>query len=314
MIIPFPEELKPLQKYPLTFTLLALNVVIFILIFSHRDQFYSRQELLKPSQLELTGRLYHEWRSGQATLSGQDPAWSLELDTQNVDQMILLGGYALRASRFIESADNFEFKNGDQVRIQNWKQKLKAYRSFYQEQSIFQFGLSAWMQRPLSWITYQFSHSNWIHLISNMLFLVVMGAAVEALVGSAGLLLIYLFGGVAGGVLFMIQSQHGMAPMVGASASISALMAFYCLAEPRRRIRYFYMLFPSENFFGPIYLPTLLIIPLFLVVDLASLLATPEGLGGGVAYSAHLGGALWGLITALLFRFFARKRIFIQTP
>lgn len=308
MIIPFPEDLHPIQKYPLTFTLVLINVLIFVAIFAQRGNVYSRQEMLKPAQLELTGRLYHEWRQTQSSGLLNEPLWLTELQFENNEQMQILGGYALRSAPFIDSAEDFDFQKGDLVLIGRWKKLLSEYKDFYLGQSIFQYGLNAWIQNPLSWITYQFSHSNWIHLLSNMMFLVMMGVAVEALVGSAGLLLVYLMGGLAGGALFTSLGAHGVVPMVGASASISALMAFYCVAETRFRIRYFYMLMPFPGYFGPIYLPTLLIVPLFLVVDLASLISTPEGWGGGVAYSAHLGGAIWGILTALIYRSVSKSR------
>lgn len=90
--------------------------------------------------------------------------------------------------------------------------------------------------------------------------------------------------------------------MVGASASISALMGFYVATELRTRIRYLYFVSPIPGHYGAIYLPTWLIIPMFLLVDLESLWATPEGLGGGVAYAAHLGGAFGGLLLGLVIR------------
>ncbi len=90
--------------------------------------------------------------------------------------------------------------------------------------------------------------------------------------------------------------------MVGASASISALLAFYCIVETRIRIRFLYFVSPMPGQYGAIYLPTLLIVPLFLVVDLANLWSTPEGLGGGVAYAAHIGGTVMGLIAGFVYR------------
>jgi len=80
-------------------------------------------------------------------------------------------------------------------------------------------------------------------------------------------------------------------------------LAFYCIAEPRLRVRFAYFISPVQGHFGFIYLPTLLIAPLFLLSDFGSLLATPEGLGGGVAYSAHIGGTLIGSILAITWRY-----------
>lgn len=308
MIVPMPVDVTQWKQFPLTFTLLVTNVLIYFLFFSAgAGAGYHRQEMLQPEQLELTGYLYSEWREAHPETVARTPGWVLALVPTQAGQRQVMGAYALRDAAFMETATEFDFSRGDQIQIESWKDKIKKYKDFYLEQSAFQYGINAWVLRPFSWLTYQFSHSNFVHLLSNMLFLVLVGTAVEALVGSAGFLLVYILGGVAGGLLFLIQNTHGLIPMIGASASISALMGFYAIAERRRRVRFFYMLMPIEKYFGAIYLPTLSIIPLFLVVDLASLISTPEGWGGGVAYSAHLGGAFWGLLTGFIYRFLRKN-------
>ena len=308
MIVPMPVDVTQWKQFPLTFTLLVTNVLIYFLFFAAgAGTGYHRQEMLQPEQLELTGYLYSEWQGAHPEALLRTPEWVLALVPTQAGQRQVMGAYALRDAAFMETASSFDFSRGDQIQIENWKEKIKKYKDFYLEQSAFQYGINAWVLRPFSWLTYQFSHSNFIHLLSNMIFLVLVGTAVEALVGSAGFLVVYILGGVAGGLLFLIQNTHGLIPMIGASASISALMGFYAIAERRQRVRFFYMLMPIEKYFGAIYLPTLSIIPLFLVVDLASLISTPEGWGGGVAYSAHLGGAIWGLLTGFIYRFMRKN-------
>jgi membrane associated rhomboid family serine protease len=87
--------------------------------------------------------------------------------------------------------------------------------------------------------------------------------------------------------------------MVGASASLSAVMAFYALFERRKRVKFFYFLSPSPGYWGDIYLPTLVVLPFYFVEDLAQYFSTAEEIGAGVAYSAHLGGALFGIVLAV---------------
>ncbi len=294
MILPLPEFSKDISKYPLTITLAALNLFLFVLIFSGIDSGMSSSPLLKSDGLVLTGRLYQQYLGTiPQDLRAEKPAWIADMTAVNEEQMGVLGAYALRDSDFLMKGETFQFK-GDQVQISNWRQDFSQFREKYKEQLLYRFGLSSWEKSPLSWITYQFSHSNWMHLFSNLAFLIVIAMAVEAQFGSFALLVVYLFGGIAGGMGFILSDVHGTIPMVGASASISALMAFYCLAETRMRVRFLYFASPMQGHHGAIYLPTLLIIPLFLIVDLASLISTPEGLGSGVAYAAHLGGSLLG--------------------
>ncbi|XGC81816.1 rhomboid family intramembrane serine protease [Bdellovibrio bacteriovorus] len=302
MILPCPDNFKEFSRLPLTWTLAVLNIFIFLLIFSGNKSALSSSSMLNRESLTLTGRLYFQYFESLPEKSRTEkPTWIQQINRRDPEQVGVLGAYALRDAQFVTNAEKIEFK-GDQVQIAQWRMDLAEFKKKYQEQILFRFGISSTDKSPLAWVTYQFSHSNWIHLISNLIFLVVMGAAVETLAGGFGVLLIYLFGGFAGAIGFLWLEGQGTVPMVGASASVSALLAFYCVAETRMRVRFIYFLSPLPGHWGPIYLPTLLIIPLFLLVDLGSLLSNPEGLGGGVAYAAHLGGTVFGAVIGCLFR------------
>lgn len=302
MIIPCPEDLKQYNRYPITLMLVFLNLFIFIIIFSGQSSKKISNTLLEQQGLVVTGRLYYQYLQKLSPESlFVKPQWIQRLSSGNEDQMSVLGAYALRDGNFLRQAEKLEFQ-GDAIQIADWTAELKKFREQYQSQHLYRFGLSASKTAPLSWITYQFSHSNWIHLFSNLIFLMVMGAAVENIVGGSLLLLFYLGGGLAGGLSFVLLDPNSSVPMVGASASISALLAFYCMAEKRLRVRFYYLVSPLPGQYGAIYLPTLLIIPLFIVVDFANLLSSPEGLGNGVAYAAHVGGAIAGSVIALVYR------------
>lgn len=315
MIIPCPENLSPREfyRYPLTMTLVLLNIFIFILIFSGPASKMESAKILEADGMMTTGRLYYQYlqKLSPAALA-EKPEWVHRLQSADTEQMTLLGAFALRDAVFVENADKLPF-HGDQVKIEAWRTDLESFRKEYKQQLLFRFGLSSLEKGPLSWITYQFSHSTVVHLLSNLLFLIVIGTAVEALAGSGVLLVIYLLGGIVGGLGFLLSQAHGTVPMVGASASISALLAFYCVAQIKPRIRYFYFISPIGEHYGFIFLPTLLFFPLFLMVDLANLWATPEGLGSGVAYAAHLGGTVFGLLGGLAYRRGAVNRPSIVT-
>lgn len=308
MILPNPSDIKNIEKFPLTLTLVGLNIFLFILIFSGQQLTLSRSPLLQEEQLILSGKLYFQYlQQMPATALYEKPEWVRQMSSDNADQMEILGSYSLRDSEFLNLVESKPFW-GDEVKIQLWKKDVRDFRALYSKQLMFRFGLSSLEKRPLSWLTYQFSHSNWIHLLSNMMFLIVIGAAVEALAGSGFLIFIYLIGGLFGGWGFLIFEAAGTVPMVGASASVSALLAFYCAAETRRRIRYFFFISPMNEHMGHIYLPTLTIVPLFLVIDIANFWSSPEGLNGSVAYAAHLGGTFFGLVFGFGYRWWMQKQ------
>ncbi len=313
MIVPCPETPQNVLKFPLTITLTVLNIFIFFLVFSGAPSFFPNAGIFSEQGLLTTGRLYYQYLKEQPPHELlEKPEWMHKMSSQNRDHLVVIGSYALRDARFMESAESLPFW-GDAVQIATWKKDFVEFRRSYQDQVLYRFGLSSLAKGPWAWVTYQFSHSNWLHLFSNLVFLVLMGAAVEGLAGSGMLLFIYIVGGIAGGAGFLMSQAHGTVPMVGASASVSALMAFYCFAERRARIRYFFFISPAQSHHGAIYLPTLLIFPLYLLVDLASFWGTPEGLGGGVAYAAHLGGAALGIVTALIYRQIRRPLLLTES-
>lgn len=307
MILPNTTCFKDYSFYPLTLCLLLLNVLIFMVFFSGQQNSVTEKSLTSNSlmtedQLILSGRLYRQYlqKLSEKNLQAK-PEWIRLIRVDNLEQLGLLGAYALRDADFLNSAESMSFW-GDQVQIIVWKKEVHEFINEYQKQLMYIFGLSSFGKKPIAWFTYQFSHSTWLHLISNMMFLLVIGSAVEALAGSFILMFLYIVGGFFGGWAFLLHEGSINIPMVGASASISALLAFYCVAETRKRIRYFYFISPLADHIGHIYLPTLLIIPLFLLVDIASFWSSPQGLNGSVAYAAHLGGSAFGLLFGIGYR------------
>lgn len=300
MIIPYPVELKEIHKLPVTTMLVCLNIFLFVIYFSGHDSAIYSSPLLQADGLAMTGRMYQQYIQDSGN-ERERPEWVREIRNEDRGQLGVLGAYALRDNQFISLAKAFNFV-GDSVRIAEWKENVEKYQAEYQKSILTKFGLSAQSKGPLAWLTYQFSHSNWMHLFSNVIYLLFIGAAVEMVAGSAALLAVYVLGGIGGGIAYTFADPYSITPVIGASACVSALLAFYCVVEMRKRVRYFYFVFPRPNMFGPIYLPTLLIVPLFLAADFASLWSSPVGLGGGIAYSAHIGGSLIGILIGILYR------------
>lgn len=283
MIFPWLQGFLSWRQAPLTWTLIAINFLFFLLTFQAPNDVpnLSKKELL------WAGRYYAEMNHEEIPV---EPA-----------ALMLMGGRALRDPKFFEAVGTFEPK-GDEVGFDLWKKRIVEFQSELEKRPVDLFGLQGVETRPLSWITYQFMHSGFVHLFGNMLMLLLFGAALERITGSFWLVGVYLVGGIAGALSYLVLSPISTAPMVGASASLSALMAFYALIERRKRVRFFYFLSPSPGYWGDIYLPTLVILPLYFVEDLASYLSTSTDLGAGVAYAAHMGGATFGIISAVAFR------------
>ena len=159
---------------------------------------------------------------------------------------------------------------------------------------------------PVTALTSMFMHGDWLHIIGNMLFLWIFGNNVEDAFGRVRFLVFYLLGGFAATALqTYITLVHGTQaeseiPNLGASGAVSAVLGAYLLLLPRARVVtvifvliIFIREFPAWLFLGFWFL-------FQLYAGGASLLSPQEG--GGVAFFAHIGGFVFGMLTVYLFR------------
>ena len=150
--------------------------------------------------------------------------------------------------------------------------------------------------------TSMFMHGGWLHLIGNMLFLWVFGDNVEDDMGHARFAVFYLLCGLGAVTLQTLIDTTSTQPMVGASGAISGVMAAYLVLFPGGRIRVLVWL---GIFVTVIAMPAVGGIGYWIVLQFISGLASvgPDtAQTGGVAYFAHIGGVVTGLLAVLLFR------------
>lgn len=288
MIVPCPHIPRRWSDYPVTLALIAANVFIFMAFFSATEPLADVH--LSDRDLRTAGRLFLQETAGSA----------LADQPRTPERLEIYGQMALRDARFLGALQNGDFAAAaaDPLALRSLTEKARRFHDELGGRTLHRFGLSSERQGGLAWLTYQFSHAGAFHLLSNLVFLLILGLAIEARWGGLVLGGLYLLGGLAGGWAYLQLDPHGVIPMVGASGSVSALIAAYPLLERRRNVRFYYFLFPMRGQHGFIHLPVFWIFPLYLFSDVASLIASPAGLGGGVAYSAHVGGAILGLVAA----------------
>lgn len=154
--------------------------------------------------------------------------------------------------------------------------------------------------------TSMFLHGGWLHFIGNMWFLYIFGDNVEDRMGSQRFLIFYLLSGVAAALLQGILSPASRVPLIGASGAISGVLGAYFLFYPYAGVITWV---PLGFFLYTIELPAVLYLGLWFLMQFYSglfSLALPQGAqAGGVAWWAHIGGFLFGLIVA---RWFVPKR------
>ena len=154
------------------------------------------------------------------------------------------------------------------------------------------------MHAFLTLITSQFIHSGWAHILGNMLFLYIFGDDIEDALGSGLYVMFYLVCGVAAGLAQTFVLAHMMdsldVPSIGASGAIAGVLGAYLILYPARRI----------TVLGPLgglgTVSALVVIGLWFVEQLFAGLGalTPEA-GDGIAYWAHVGGFIAGIILIL---------------
>ncbi|MWD27556.1 rhomboid family intramembrane serine protease [Aquicoccus sp. SCR17] len=161
-----------------------------------------------------------------------------------------------------------------------------------------------------TFVTSMFLHGGWMHLLGNMLFLWIFGDNLEDEMGHLPYLGFYLAGGVGAGLAHYITAPGAMVPTVGASGAIAAVMGGYLLLFPRAKVD---VLFIFIVFFKIIPLPAWIMLGVWFGLQLFNGMgATPES--GGVAYWAHAGGFVIGLVLSLpLFLRLGGPRFWSQT-
>ncbi len=145
--------------------------------------------------------------------------------------------------------------------------------------------------------TSMFLHGGWMHLGGNMLYLWIFGDNLEKVMGAARFLVFYLVCGLAASFAHIMFGAASNVPAVGASGAISGVLAGYLLLFPHNRIRVL-----TRG--GIAQVPALIVVGLWIVIQfingIGSIATTSETGGGGVAYMAHIGGFIAGLVLVKL--------------
>lgn len=144
-----------------------------------------------------------------------------------------------------------------------------------------------------------FLHAGWFHLLSNIWIFFIFGDNVEDRMGSISFLIFYLLSGTVAALLQSFLFPGSAIPVVGASGAIAGVLGAYILFYPSAKV---VTLIPLFVFFSVIQVPAILFLGFWFISQLFSGLASIGASGGGVAWWAHVGGFLLGLIAAPFFR------------
>ena len=147
-------------------------------------------------------------------------------------------------------------------------------------------------------LTAMFMHGSWSHIIGNMIFLWAFGPEIEDAMSPLRYLAFYLLGGLVAMLAQIVANPHSTLPNLGASGAIAAVMGAFLVTYPLDQIRtlWFFFVFVRISF-----IPAVLLIGFWFLTQLFNAGAVAQVQTGGVAYIAHIGGAVFGAVTARLF-------------
>jgi membrane associated rhomboid family serine protease len=143
-----------------------------------------------------------------------------------------------------------------------------------------------------------FLHGGWLHLIGNMWYLWIFGDNVEDRLGHGRYVLFYLSSGLVSALTQYLAAPNSTVPTVGASGAIAAVLGAYAVTFPRARVM---TIIPLFLFWPIVALPALVVLGLWFVFQFFSgALSLAWSAQGGVAWWAHIGGFLYGMLAMKL--------------
>ena len=148
----------------------------------------------------------------------------------------------------------------------------------------------------LTLFTAMFLHGSPLHLAGNMLYLWIFGDNVEEVLGRFRYVIVYLTAGLVGSMFQILANPNSIIPTLGASGAIAGVMGMYVIWFPHNRVRVLVFRFLTE-------MPAVIVIGIWIVIQILEGVGSYSRLGqsGGVAYLAHVGGALTGFVVAYVY-------------
>src|ERR1700752_4098761 len=147
-------------------------------------------------------------------------------------------------------------------------------------------------------LTAMFMHGSWSHIIGNMIFLWAFAPEIEDAMGPLRYLVFYLVGGLVAMLAQVAADPHSTVPNLGASGAIAAVMGAFIVTYPRDRIKSVLIIF---IFVKVTFIPAALLIGFWFLTQLVHAGSVAQVQTGGVAYLAHVGGFIFGAVTARWF-------------
>ena len=145
----------------------------------------------------------------------------------------------------------------------------------------------------LTLLTSMFMHASWMHIIGNMLYLWIFGDNIEDRIGHGKFIAFYLLSGLAASAAHILVGADSVIPSLGASGAIAGVLGAYLILFPKRKVK---VLMARQI----VEMPAFIVLGLWILLQVFSQISVVGGEGGGVAYMAHIGGFIAGVVLIFL--------------
>ena len=284
LIVPVTGKISWNNPPIITLSLIIINCVVFFFC-QHNDnqKYYSAKEFYFRSGLaKIEVPRYIEYLNTQTTNKGVSALHTPEKIDQ--ESMIVYSNKMEEDFRFIEKLQNDEIITIEDEAYPRWKALRKNYDDRLSKVVFMRFGFKPAYRDPVTFVTHMFLHGSFFHLLSNMVFLWIVGCMLEIGRGKLVFCSIYLVGGLLSVLVFWLVNMESVIPLVGASGAISGIMGGYAVLFGRRKIKIFYSL---GFYFNYLKIPAIVLLPVWLVNEFYQLFSDK---GSHIAYVAHIGG------------------------
>ena len=160
-----------------------------------------------------------------------------------------------------------------------------------------------WVSPEMTLLTSMFLHGGFMHLAGNMLYLWIFGDNIEDILGKPVFLLFYFICGIVAALSQALPNPSSQIPMIGASGAISGVLGAYVVFFPKKKIK---VAIPFGFFLQILRLPAYVVLIFWFVLQLIN--GANAGSGGGIAFGAHIGGFVAGVVLAPMLAVMTRKK------
>jgi membrane associated rhomboid family serine protease/Tfp pilus assembly protein PilF len=288
LAIPITKNLSWRNAPVVTLVLIIVNVLVFTVIQRGDEE---RSNIAESYYFEsgldkLEFPLYENYLKGKAEQRGyrhSSDEHSAESQSQSYYTLNFDNGFLKILPQSIRAANDTDTYN-------RWRQLRAEHDRLYSTIVTIEYGFRPAALRLSTWLTSMFLHGDSGHLIGNMVFLWLVGAAIELGCRRWVFLCIYLAGGWFASGLFALFNLHSLVPAIGASGAISGLMGAFCVLYGRKKVKFFITL---GFYFNYLKIPGLVMLPLWVGNEIVQMISNP---GSPIAYTAHLGGLIGGAV------------------